>query len=94
MVTNAFGGVVNLSIYTAVVTQFFPYVWMPAVATGMGSLGGLFFNYLSSKHLVFNQISKKETLAKYSEVGDVPPFPRILYLVTFLVCMAFGGVAL
>ena len=94
LATNAFGGFVNLSIYTAVVTQFYPYFWMPAVATGLGSLGGLFFNYLLSKHLVFSKISKQETLAKHAEMADVPPFPRILYIVTFLVFMTFGFVSL
>ena len=94
LATNAFGGFVNLSIYTAAVTQFPPYVWMPAVATGLGSLGGLFFNYLLSKHIVFSKISKQEIIAKYAEIADVPPFPRILYLITFLVCLTFGLVAL
>jgi len=94
LATNAFGGFVNLSVYTVVVTQFHPYVWLPAVATAMGSLGGLFFNYLSSKHLVFNQVSKLEILAMDSRVGEIPPFPRILFLVTCLVCLTFGATAL
>jgi putative flippase GtrA len=94
LATNAFGGFVNFSVYSAVVTQFYPYVWLPAVATGMGSLSGLFFNYLSYKHLVFNQTSKLEIVAKDSWVCETPPFPHVFYLITFLVCMAFGAVAL
>ena len=94
LATNAFGGFINLSVYTYIVTQSFPYVWMPAVATGMGSLSGLFFNYLSSRHFVFNQPSKLKKLAKDSSVCASPLFPPIFYMVTILLGLALGAVAL
>jgi len=52
LATNAFGGVVNFSVYTVLVTQF-PHPWMPALATAAGSVSGLMFNYLGSRHIVF-----------------------------------------
>ncbi len=94
LATNAFGGVVNLSIYTAIVTQFFPYLWLPALATGMGSIGGLFFNYLSSRHLVFNRSLKQTAVAVDTLAEDNPAFPSVLYLATVVVCVAFGMLAL
>ncbi len=92
LATNAFGGLVNLSVYSAVVTQFYPYVWLPAIATCLGSIGGLVFNYLSSRHLVFNQTSKLEKIAKDSIIMETPPFPKSLYWVTACVCIIFGWV--
>jgi putative flippase GtrA len=53
LATNALGGVVNFSVYTAMVTQLLPLVWMPALATAVGSISGLSFNYFGSKYLVF-----------------------------------------
>ena len=94
LATNAFGGLINFLVYSAIMTQFPPHILLPAVATGMGSLSGLFLNYLLSKHLVFNQVSKLEITARNSSIGEIPPYPRSLYLVTALVCMAFGGLAL
>lgn len=52
LVTNAFGGAVNFAVYTGLVTQW-PSAWMPALATAAGSVSGLMFNYLGSRHIVF-----------------------------------------
>ena len=93
LATNAFGGLVNISVYSAIVTQFYPYPWLPAIATCFGSVSGLFFNYLSSRHFVFNQTNKLETIAKDSIVMETPPFPSILYWATALLCLIFGLVS-
>jgi putative flippase GtrA len=53
LTTNAFGGFVNFSVYTVVVTQAGAYVWMPALATALGSLAGMLFNYTAARHIVF-----------------------------------------
>jgi len=93
LATNAFGGVVNFAAYTAIVTQFFPYAWMPALATAVGSLSGLLFNYMASRHIVFNGSRQRKTTQAESGEGT-PPLPRVAYLLTLLVCLALGGVAL
>lgn len=94
LMTNAFGGFVNFSVYSVIMAQDYPYIWMPAVATAAGSLSGLSFNYLSSKHLVFNQISEQEILHADSSIAESPPYPRLLFMVTVLVSVAFGVAAL
>jgi putative flippase GtrA len=95
LATNAFGGFVNLSVYTYIVTQSIHYVWTPAVATGIGSLIGLFFNYLSSRHFVFKRTPKLNRLAKDSSVGDSPEFARsILCVAAVLLGLALAAVAL
>lgn len=85
---NAFGGAVNFALYTAIVTQSPPSVWLPALATAAGSLGGLLFNYLSARHLVFKRTRQAVGAA------EVVPLPWIAYLLTLLVGLFFGGVAL
>jgi putative flippase GtrA len=94
LATNAFGGFVNLSVYTYIVTQSIHYVWTPAVATGIGSLIGLFFNYLSSRHFVFNRASKLKKLGKDSSACESPKFPPLLCVATILIGLTMGGVAL
>ena len=59
LATNAFGGAVNFTVYTALVTQAFPYAWMPALATAAGSVSGLLFNYTASRHIVFKTRPRK-----------------------------------
>ncbi len=88
LATNAFGGAVNFAVYTLIVTQFFPYFWMPALATAAGSLGGLFFNYLSSLHIVF-----KPKIAETS-IQNHEPIPKLIYPLSLLVCLTFGAIAL
>ncbi|MDD5034634.1 MAG: GtrA family protein [Methylococcaceae bacterium] len=89
LATNAFGGAVNFAVYTAMVTLSFPYAWMPALATAVGSVSGLLFNYTASRHIVF----KPKTTESDSR-EDAAPFPKIAYPLTLLVCLAFGGMAL
>jgi len=64
LATNAFGGAVNFTVYTALVTQAFPYVWMPALATAAGSVSGLLFNYTASRHIVFKPRQRKTSPAE------------------------------
>jgi putative flippase GtrA len=60
LITNAFGGVINFSLYTVLVMQFPGPVWMPALATAAGSIGGMLFNYLGSRHIVFKKRRPKQ----------------------------------
>jgi hypothetical protein len=57
-------------------------------------LSGLFFNYLSSRHFVFNQPSKLKKLAKDSSVCKPLLFPPIFYMITILIGLALGAVVL
>jgi len=93
LATNAFGGAVNFAVYSAMVTQLFAYVWMPALATAAGSVSGLLFNYTASRHIVFKKPRRPKTAQADSRV-DAPPLPRLAYPLTALVCLGFGGVAL
>ncbi len=79
LATNAFGGAVNFAVYTAMVTQAFPYVWMPALATAAGSLGGLLFNYTASRHIVFKTRQRKATQAGCIDL-PAPNLPKSNFL--------------
>ena len=50
---NAFGGVVNLAVYTALVTFAPPPANNPFVAVFVGVLAGLVFNFALSSRVVF-----------------------------------------
>jgi putative flippase GtrA len=91
LTTNAFGGAVNFAVYTAMVTQLFPYVWMPALATAMGSLSGLLFNYMASRHIVFDRPQQRRTKLVQSR-KRTRRLPRFVYLLTLLVSLVFSGV--
>jgi putative flippase GtrA len=86
---NAVGGAVNFAAYTLIVTRTPLFFWLPALATAAGSLSGLLFNYLASRHYVFKP---KAALADSRE--DAPPLPSLAYPLTLLASLAFGGVAL
>lgn len=88
LTTNAFGGAVNLAVYTLMVMRFLPYFWMPALATAVGSLSGLLFNYMSSLHIVFKP-KTAETNIRNNE-----SLPKLVYPLSLLVCLVFGGIAL
>ncbi len=93
LATNAVGGVVNFAVYTTLVAQFTPHAWLPALATAMGSLSGLMFNYTASRHLVFNTTRGPHALR--SDVDEAaPPLPGVAYPLALAVCLGFGCVAL
>lgn len=69
LATNALGGVVNFAVYTAIVMQPFSHAWMPALATAMGSLGGLLFNYLGSRYVVFSRHHQRKAAHRLSAAG-------------------------
>jgi putative flippase GtrA len=91
LATNAFGGAVNFAVYIAMVTQLFLYGWMPALATAMGSLSGLLFNYMASRHIVFNRSQQRETKLVQSRKRS-RRLPRFAYLLTLLMFLVFCGV--
>lgn len=50
---NAFGGVVNYATSVGLTTAFVVVAIHPVLAIAAGSLAGMVFNFLASKHLVF-----------------------------------------
>jgi putative flippase GtrA len=50
---NAFGGVVNNSVFSALVIGYSMFAKTPVLAVAGGSIAGLLFNFSSSKILVF-----------------------------------------
>ncbi len=71
LATNALGGVVNFAVYTAIVVQPLPLAWAPAMATAMGSLGGLAFNYLGSRYVVCSGRHQRETAHRLPGAGRI-----------------------
>jgi putative flippase GtrA len=49
------GAAINLAVYTLCVATVATMAAVPAVAVAVGSLAGMFFNYLSARHLVFRR---------------------------------------
>ncbi len=56
------GGLVNLSVYTLIISSFSNYILLPAIAVGAGSLVGMTFNFISAKFWVFR--SPKEEMMR------------------------------
>ena len=53
LMSNAAGGAINLGIYAAMVGGGLPVVSEPWLALAIGSLAGLFFNFIASRKFVF-----------------------------------------
>ncbi len=61
LTANAAGGGVNLSAYWVLVAGNWPYLSNPALALAIGSVAGLLFNFLASKHIVFSAQSQRSS---------------------------------
>lgn len=59
LMSNAAGGGVNLGFYWFLVTSNIPLFSSPVIALAVGSVAGLLFNFLASKHVVFSARSKR-----------------------------------
>lgn len=59
LMSNAAGGGVNLGVYWFLVTSNVPFFSSPGLALAVGSIAGLLFNFLASKHVVFSARSKR-----------------------------------
>lgn len=55
LAANAFGGVVNVSVYTGLVATVPLFGRYPELAVAAGSLGGMLFNFTASRTLVFKR---------------------------------------
>lgn len=94
LLANAFGGLVNFGVYTAVVMQGFPYAWLPALATGAGSLSGMFFNYTASRRFVFAEHRHKPAGIRPELPHGPPPLPWTMYPLALSMCLLFGWLAM
>jgi putative flippase GtrA len=56
---NAVGGLVNLGVYTWLVSVFASVAHQPVIAVGAGSIAGLLFNFSLSKKFVFRSPHKR-----------------------------------
>jgi putative flippase GtrA len=57
ILTNAFGAMVNLAVYAAIIAWFGSGGWIPVIAVAIGSLMGLCINFLLSSKIVFSAAS-------------------------------------
>lgn len=82
LATNAFGGAVNFAVYTACVAQppLLAFAWTPALATALGSLAGMLFNYTASRHIVFKKAAPAGPHHKASAHMKTNPLPWLLIL--------------
>ncbi|MDE1942387.1 MAG: GtrA family protein [Betaproteobacteria bacterium] len=56
--TNGLGGLVNNGTYLVAVFSVDAFARQPALAVALGSLAGMFFNYLAARHWVFRSNSR------------------------------------
>jgi putative flippase GtrA len=55
LVANAFGAIINLLVYAAIIAWRGAAGWTPVIAVATGSLAGLFTNFFLSSTLVFSK---------------------------------------
>jgi putative flippase GtrA len=53
LLANAFGALINLGVYSAIIAWRGSGGWIPVIAVAIGSLAGLFTNFFLSSKLVF-----------------------------------------
>jgi putative flippase GtrA len=55
LVANAFGAIINLLVYAAIIAWRGAAGWTPVIAVAAGSLAGLFTNFFLSSRVVFSK---------------------------------------
>jgi putative flippase GtrA len=59
LLANAFGAMINLSVYAGIIAWRGSAGWMPVIAVAIGSLAGLCTNFVLSRKVVFSRPRRK-----------------------------------
>ena len=56
LATNAIGGLVNYTVFAALIASGEPFARHPVLAVAAGSIAGMFFNFTAAKTMVFTSV--------------------------------------